>query len=168
MLTDTFEVLDKRFGKLVMGNVHREILHSGTRWAEGPAYFPAGKYLIWSDIPNDRLMRWDETDGSVSEFLKPSRNQNGHTVDREGRLISCEHRGRQVSRVEHDGSLTVLASHYEGKRLNSPTTSWSNPTARSGSPIRATASTANTRATSRQARWTASATSIASTATLAR
>ncbi len=120
MLTDTFEVLDKRFGKLVMGNVHKETLYTGTRWAEGPAYFPAGKYLVWSDIPNDRLMRYDETDGSVSEYLKPSRNQNGHTVDREGRLISCEHRGRQVSRIEHDGSLTVLASHFEGKRLNSP------------------------------------------------
>ena len=120
MLTDTFEVRDKRFTKLVFGNVHREVLYEGTRWAEGPAYFPAGKYLIWSDIPNDRLMRYDETDGSVSVFQTPCNNQNGHTVDREGRLVACEHRGRCVSRIEIDGSRTVLASHYQGKRLNSP------------------------------------------------
>src|SRR3954451_23159720 len=85
MLTKDFEVLDRRFEKLVFGNVHVDLLYTGTRWAEGPAYFPAGKYLIWSDIPNNRLMRYDETDGSVSVFLQPSNNQNGHTVDLEGR-----------------------------------------------------------------------------------
>ena len=120
MLTKDFEVLDKRFEKLVFGNVHVDVLYTGTRWAEGPAYFPAGKYLIWSDIPNNRLMRYDETDGSVSVYDHDSRNQNGHTVDREGRLIACEHRGRCVSRIEHDGSRTILASKFEGKRLNSP------------------------------------------------
>jgi gluconolactonase len=120
VLTDTFEVRDKRFTKLVFGNVHREVLYKGTRWSEGPAYFPAGKYLIWSDIPNDRLMRFDETDGSVSVFQTPCNNQNGHTVDREGRLVACEHRGRCVSRIEVDGSRTVLAAHYQGRRLNSP------------------------------------------------
>jgi gluconolactonase len=120
MLTKDFEVLDKRFEKLVFGNVHLDLLYTGTRWAEGPAYFPAGKYLIWSDIPNDRLMRFDETDGSVSVFMQPCHNHNGHTVDREGRMISCEHRGRCVSRIEPDGSRTVLASHYKGKRLHSP------------------------------------------------
>lgn len=120
MLTDAFEVIDKRFTQYAMGNVHLETLFSGTRWAEGPAYFAAGKYLIWSDIPNDRLLRYDETNGVVSEFLKPCRNHNGHTVDREGRLVSCEHRGRCVSRIEADGSTTVLADSYEGKRLNSP------------------------------------------------
>ena len=120
MLTKDFEVVDKRFEKLVLGNVHLEKLYTGTRWAEGPAYFPAGKYLIWSDIPNNRLMRYDETDGSVSIFSHDSNNQNGHTVDREGRLVSCEHRGRCVSRIEFDGSRTVLASKFEGKRLNSP------------------------------------------------
>lgn len=120
MLTKNFEVIDKRFEKLVFGNVHVDHLYSGTRWAEGPAYFPAGQYLIWSDIPNDRLMRYDETDGSVSVFRSPCNNQNGHTVDLQGRLISCEHRGRCVSRIEFDGSRTVLASHYEKKRLNSP------------------------------------------------
>jgi gluconolactonase len=120
MLTKDFEVLDKRFEKLVFGNVHLDHLYTGTRWAEGPAYFPAGKYLIWSDIPNNRLMRYDETDGSVSVFWHRCHNHNGHTVDREGRLISCEHGGRCVSRIEHDGSYTVLASKYEGKRFNSP------------------------------------------------
>ena len=120
MLTKDFEILDDRFKKLVFGNVHLDTLWTGCRWAEGPAYFAAGKYLVWSDIPNDRVMRFDETDGSVSVFLAPALNHNGHTVDREGRLVSCEHRGRCVSRIEHDGSRTVLASHWEGKRLNSP------------------------------------------------
>ena len=120
MLTKDFEIVDPRFEKLVFGNVHLERLYTGTRWAEGPAYFAAGKYLIWSDIPNNRLMRYDETDGSVSVFEQPSRNQNGHTVDREGRLVACEHLSRTVTRVEHDGSRTTIASKFEGKRLNSP------------------------------------------------
>jgi gluconolactonase len=120
MLTKDFEVLDPRFGKLVHGNVHLEKLYTGCRWAEGPAYFAAGRYLIWSDIPNDRIMRWDETDGSVSVFRSPAFNTNGHTVDREGRLVSCEHRGRCVSRTDPDGSRRVLVSQYKGKRLNSP------------------------------------------------
>ena len=120
MLTAAFEVIDPRFNKLVHGNCHLEKLFTGCRWAEGPAYFPAGKYLVWSDIPNDRVMRLDETDGSVSVFLQPAMNHNGHTVDREGRLVSCEHRGRCVSRIEHDGSRRVLVSHIDGKRLNSP------------------------------------------------
>jgi gluconolactonase len=120
MLTDTFEVLDERFLRYAPGNVHLERLHTGCRWAEGPVYFPAGRYLLWSDIPNDRVMRWDETDGSVSVFEQPAWNANGHTRDLQGRLISCEHRGRCVSRAEHDGSRTVLASHHEGRRLNSP------------------------------------------------
>jgi gluconolactonase len=120
MYTDSIEILDARFTKLVFGNVHLDKLYTGCRWSEGPAYFAAGKYLIWSDIPNDRVMRYDETDGSVSVFLQPAMNHNGHTVDREGRLISCEHRGRCVSRIEADGSRTILASQYGGKRLNSP------------------------------------------------
>jgi gluconolactonase len=120
VLTKDFLVLDPRFRKLVFGNVHVEKLWTGSRWAEGPAYFPAGKYLVWSDIPNDRVMRFDETDGSVSTFLAPAMNHNGHTVDREGRLISCEHRGRCVSRIEFDGSRRVLVSEVDGKRLNSP------------------------------------------------
>lgn len=113
-------VHDPRFERVRFGHARLEKLWSGSRWAEGPAYFAAGKYLIWSDIPNDRLMRFDETDGSVSMFMQPCDNHNGHTVDAQGRLISCEHRGRCVSRIEHDGTRTVLASHVNGKRLNSP------------------------------------------------
>jgi gluconolactonase len=119
-LTPSFEVIDPRFRRLVLLSVHVEKLYTGCRWAEGPAWFAAGRYLVWSDIPNDRILRWDETDGSVSVFRQPSLNTNGHTVDRQGRLVSCEHRGRCVSRTEHDGSRSVLASHVDGKRLNSP------------------------------------------------
>lgn len=115
-----FEVIDPRFHRLINPNVHVEKLYTGCRWAEGPAWFAAGRYLVWSDIPNDRMMRWDETDGSVSVFRQPALNTNGHTVDLQGRLVSCEHRGRCVSRIEHDGTRTVLASHFEGKRFNSP------------------------------------------------
>ncbi|SFN24249.1 gluconolactonase [Variovorax sp. OV329] len=116
----TFEVRDARFRKLFFGNAHLEKLYTGCRWAEGPVWFAAGRYLLWSDIPNDRMLRWDECDGSVAVFRQPAMNTNGHTVDHEGRLVSCEHRGRCVSRTEHDGSRRVLASHVEGKRLSSP------------------------------------------------
>jgi gluconolactonase len=115
-----YDIRDPRFQRMIHGNARLETLWTGGRWCEGPAYLAAGRYLIWSDIPNDRLMRLDEMNGAVSTFLQPARNQNGHTVDREGRLISCEHRGRQVSRIEHDGSLTVLADNYKGMRFNSP------------------------------------------------
>ena len=119
-LTASFETFDPRFRQLALPYIHVEKLYTGCRWAEGPAWFAAGRYLVWSDIPNDRVMRWDETDGSVSVFRQPALNSNGHTVDRQGRLVSCEHRGRCVSRTEHDGSRTVLASHFEGRRFNSP------------------------------------------------
>jgi gluconolactonase len=113
-----FESLDERF--TCRGDRWMERLHTGCRWTEGPAYFPAGRYLIFSDIPNDRLLRWDEITGTVGVFRQPSRNANGHTVDRQGRLVSCEHDSRSVTRTEPDGSVTVLASAYDGKRLNSP------------------------------------------------
>ena len=119
-LTPAFAVVDPRFRELAFPNVHLEQLYSGCRWAEGPAWFAAGRYLVWSDIPNDRVMRWDDTDASVSVFRQPAQNSNGHTVDLEGRLVSCEHRSRSVTRTEHDGARTVLASHFDGKRLNSP------------------------------------------------
>ncbi len=115
-----YEIHDPRFAGLIHENAGPETLWSGGRWTEGPAYFPAGRYLVWSDIPNDRIMRWDETDGSVSVFEQSCRNHNGHTVDLQGRMIACEHRGRCVSRYEFDGSRTVLADRFEGKRLNSP------------------------------------------------
>ena len=119
-MTDDFEALDPRFSGLVLGNVHLEKLYSGCRWAEGPAWFAAGRYLVWSDIPNDRILRWDETDGSVSVFRHPAMHTNGHCVDREGRLVSCEHRGRCISRTGFDGRREVLADRYQGKRFNSP------------------------------------------------
>ena len=119
-LTESFEVVDGRFRALAFPNVHLEKLYTGCRWAEGPAWFAAGRYLVWSDIPNDRMLRWDDTDGSVSVFRQPAMNTNGHTVDREGRLVSCEHRGRCISRTGFDGRREVLADRHEGRRFNSP------------------------------------------------
>jgi gluconolactonase len=115
-----YVVHDPRFARLVIGHANLEKLATGCRWAEGPAYFAAGRYLVWSDIPNNRMMRFDETDGSVSVFREPSFNSNGNTVDRTGRLVTCEHLTRRVTRTEHDGSITVLAESYQGRRLNSP------------------------------------------------
>ncbi len=101
MLDPCFEVLDKRFASYVMGNVHTDVLASdvGLRWSEGPVWFGDGRFLLWSDIPNNRIMRWDETDGSVSVYRNPSNHTNGHTRDRQGRLVSCEHGVRRVSRT---------------------------------------------------------------------
>jgi gluconolactonase len=116
----TYEILDPRFGALVNGNAHLEQLYTGCRWAEGPAWFGAMRSLVWSDIPNNRMLRYDEAGGAVSVFRNPSNNSNGNTVDREGRLVSCEHGARRVSRTEHDGRITVIADRFDGKRFNSP------------------------------------------------
>jgi len=113
------EALDARF-KAKIGNAAIERLATGFRWCEGPVYFRDGGYLLWSDIPNNRIMRWSEDDGHVSIFRQPSNNSNGNTRDREGRLISCEHDSRRVTRTEHDGSITVLIDRFEGKPLNAP------------------------------------------------
>jgi gluconolactonase len=113
-------VLDPRFHRIVPGSARVERLWTGSRWAEGPAWFPAHNTLVWSDIPNDRMLRFDALSGHTAIFRQPARNSNGNTVDREGRLVTCEHGGRQVTRTEHDGRITVLASHHEGRRLNSP------------------------------------------------
>ena len=115
-----YEILAPEFESCIIGHAKVERLWSGGRWVEGPAYFAAGRYLLWSDIPNNRIMRWDEMDGSVSKFRTPSNNTNGHTVDRQGRLVSCEHLTRRVTRTEFDGSIKVIADQFEGKRLNSP------------------------------------------------
>jgi gluconolactonase len=120
MAASDYEVFDERFRDCVNRTSHVERLWTGARWTEGPVYFPAGKYVLFSDIPNDRMMRYDETDGSVSVFRQPSGNSNGHTVDRQGRLVSCEHGNRRVTRTEIDGRITVIADNYQGKRLNSP------------------------------------------------
>ena len=114
------EIVDPRFAAYRLGNAAVERLYTGCRWAEGPVWFGDGRYLVWSDIPNDRMLRWNEEDGRVSVFRQPSGCSNGHTRDREGRLVSCEHRTRRVTRTEHDGALTVLMDSYEGKRLNAP------------------------------------------------
>jgi gluconolactonase len=113
-------VLDERFRRLVNANARLETLAGGCRWAEGPAYFPAGRYLVFSDIPNDRMLRYDETSNAVSVFRQPAGYSNGNTVDRQGRLVTCEHGNRRVTRTEHDGSITVIADSYRGRRLNSP------------------------------------------------
>lgn len=113
------EALDERFAA-IGGDNRIEILYTGTRWGEGPVYFPAGRFLVWSDIPNERMLRWDEMTGAVGPFRQPSGYVNGNTLDREGRLISCEHGNRRVTRTEYDGSITVIADRWEGKRLNSP------------------------------------------------
>jgi gluconolactonase len=115
-----FELLDDRFKVCVKTAARLEHLYEGCRWAEGPAYFPAHRALVWSDIPNDRMLRYDEATGEVGVFRSPAGYTNGHTVDAQGRLVSCEHGNRRVTRTEHDGSITVLADAYEGKRLNSP------------------------------------------------
>ncbi|MEO1308380.1 MAG: SMP-30/gluconolactonase/LRE family protein [Pseudomonadota bacterium] len=115
-----FEVIDPDFGACFVGHARVERLWTGARWSEGPVWFAAGRYLLWSDIPNNRMLRWDETDGLVSVFREPSNNTNGHTVDRQGRLVSCEHLTRRVTRTELDGSISVIADRYNGKRLNSP------------------------------------------------
>src|SRR6059058_5041980 len=114
-----FELLDERFGH-VNGDEWMQRLHTGCRWTEGPAYFPAGRYLVFSDIPNDRTLRWDETTGQVGVFRAPSGYANGHTVDRQGRLISCEQGNRRVTRTEHDGTVTVVADKWRNRKLNSP------------------------------------------------
>lgn len=118
--SDYYEIFDARFGRLFNGNAHVDRLFTGCRWAEGPAYFAAGRYLVWSDIPNDRMLRYDEIDGSISVFRQPAGNSNGNTTDREGRLVTCEHGGRRVSRTEHDGTVVTLADKWKGKRFNSP------------------------------------------------
>ena len=112
--------LDSRFGACILGHAHIERLWTGSRWAEGPAWFAAGNYLLWSDIPNNRMLRWDGNDGHVSTFRTPSNNSNGNTVDTQGRLVTCEHLTRRVTRTEHNGSITVLADNYQGVRFNSP------------------------------------------------
>jgi gluconolactonase len=115
-----FEAFDPRFSRLFAPHLRIERLWTGARWSEGPAWFAAGRYLVWSDIPNDRMLRWDETDGSVSVFRAPANHTNGNTVDRQGRLVSCEQLARRVTRTEFDGSITVLAERFEGRRFNSP------------------------------------------------
>ena len=112
--------LDPRFSKYMLALAGVERLHTGTRWAEGPVWFGDGRYLLWSDVPGNRMLRWDEETGAVSDFRKPSNNSNGNTRDRQGRLITCEHDTRRVTRTEYGGAMTVICDGFQGKRLNSP------------------------------------------------
>jgi gluconolactonase len=112
--------LDPSFNKYPIFNAGVERLTTGMRWCEGPVYFGDARCLLWSDIPNNRIMRWDEETGAVSVYRKPSNNANGNTRDRQGRLVSCEHDTRRITRTEYDGTVTVLMDKFDGKRLNSP------------------------------------------------
>jgi gluconolactonase len=116
-----YKIIDERFRSLILNppTVHVERLWSEGRWCEGPVYFAAHRNVLWSDIPNNRMLRWTEN-GNTEVFRAPSNHSNGNTVDRQGRLVSCEHGARRVTRTEHDGSITVIADGYQGKRLNSP------------------------------------------------
>ncbi|WP_049730974.1 SMP-30/gluconolactonase/LRE family protein [Rhizobium ecuadorense] len=119
-MSEHYEIVDKRFHDKVASLFPPEELFSGGLFTEGPAYFPAGRYLLFTDLPNDRILRLDETDGSISVFRQECGHPNGQTVDLQGRLLSCEHRYRRVSRTEHDGSVITIADRWQGKRLNSP------------------------------------------------
>ena len=112
--------LDKSFNKYKIGNTSIQRLYTGCLWAEGPAWSSTGQYLVWSDIPNDRQLRWLPDDGHVSTLRKPAGYSNGNTFDWEGRQLSCEHANRRVVRYEHDGSVAVLASTFNGKPFNAP------------------------------------------------
>jgi gluconolactonase len=114
------EVIDPRFAKYKVGNAAVERLYTGTRWAEGPVWFGDGRYLLLSDIPNNRMLRWLEDTGEVSVFRSPSNYSNGNFRDRQGRLLTCEHDSRRLTRTEYDGTITVLMDSYQGKKLNAP------------------------------------------------
>ena len=114
------QVLDPAFNKyrLLLASVER--LYTGARWSEGPVYMGDWRCLLWSDIPNNRILRWDEETGRTSVYRKPSNNANGNTRDRQGRLVTCEHDARRITRTEYDGTITVLMDKFDGKPLNSP------------------------------------------------
>jgi gluconolactonase len=114
------KVIDPGFAKYRLNLAKLERIATGMRWAEGPVWFGDGRFLLWSDIPNNRIMRWDEETGAVGVFRKPSNYSNGNTRDRQGRLLTCEHDSRRLTRTEYDGAITVLADKFDGKLLNSP------------------------------------------------
>jgi gluconolactonase len=116
---DGFEVYDDRFKEMLPEGARLEKHFTGTQWAEGPVYFSDGDYVVWSDIPNDRMMKWSASEGA-SVFRQPAGYTNGNYLDRQGRLVSCEHGNRRISRTEPDGTVVTLVDSYEGKKLNSP------------------------------------------------
>jgi gluconolactonase len=116
----SIRIVDPSFARYRLALAKVERIATGLRWSEGPVWFGDGRYLLWSDIPNNRIMRWDEETGAMSVFRKPSNFANGNTRDRQGRLLTCEHGTRRVTRTEYDGTITVIADRFEGKPLNSP------------------------------------------------
>jgi gluconolactonase len=114
------EVIDPRFAKYRVINGAVERLYTGARWAEGPVWFGDGRYLLFSDIPNNRMLRWSEETGEVTVFRSPSNYSNGNCRDRQGRLLTCEHDTRRLTRTEYEGTITVLMDHFQGKPLNAP------------------------------------------------
>lgn len=119
MSWENIEILDPRMTELLLPDSRLERHCTGAIWSEGPVYFSEGDYILWSDIPNNRMLRWSDNDG-MSVYREPSNFTNGHTRDREGRLVSCEHGGRRISRTEPDGSVVCVVDNYQGKKLNSP------------------------------------------------
>jgi gluconolactonase len=113
-------VLDPRFQKIFIGNAGIRRIATGFDFTEGPVWFGDGRYLLFSDIPNDRILRWDETTGGISVFRNPSHYANGNTRDRQGRLITCEHDTQRLTRTEYDGTVVVLADQWQGKKLTGP------------------------------------------------
>ena len=148
------QVLDPSFARYRVMLASVEKLADGCRWSEGPVWFGDGRFVLWSDIPNNRILKWEEETGAVSVFRRPSNNANGNTRDRQGRLVTCEHDARRVTRTEYDGRITVLCDSYNGKQLNSPNDVVVTRTAASGSPIRRSAFSATTRAMSRSQEMT--------------
>jgi len=114
------QIIDQSFARYRLNLAAVERIAHGFRWSEGPAWFGDGRYLLWSDIPGNRIMKWEEETGAVSIFRRPSNFANGNTRDRQGRLVTCEHGGRRVTRTEYDGTISVIADAFEGKPLNSP------------------------------------------------
>ncbi|YCI07015.1 SMP-30/gluconolactonase/LRE family protein (plasmid) [Ensifer sp. D2-11] len=119
-MSEHYEIVEKIFGEMVAPIFPPEELFSQGLFTEGPAYFPAGRYLLFTDIPNDRILRLDETDESISVFRQDCGHPNGQTIDLQGRLLTCEHRHRRISRTEHDGTISTIADNWRGKKLNSP------------------------------------------------
>src|SRR6266481_1301280 len=114
------KILDPSFARYRIAQTTVERLYTGARWSEGPVWFGDARCVLWSDIPNNRILRWDEESGRTTVFRKPSNYSNGNTRDRQGRLVTCEHDARRVTRTEYDGTITVLIDKFDGKPLNSP------------------------------------------------
>ena len=114
------QILDPSFARYRVVQASVERLYTGARWSEGPVWMADWRCVLWSDIPNNRILRWDEVTGRTSVYRQPSMNSNGHARDRQGRLVSCEHNGRRITRTEYDGKITVLADKFDGKPFNSP------------------------------------------------